>query len=72
MVYRDRFSEVEKGHVKPFKEARDMCERCFRYEQEILSKGYIDDKMSVKQTIEYINDHVFDKVEKSITTNKYN
>ena len=71
MVYRDRFSEVEQGHVKPFKEARDMCERCFRYEQEILSKGYIDDKMSVKQTIEYINDHVFDKVEKSITTNKY-
>ena len=54
MVYRDRFNEVESGHIKPFKEARDMCERCFKYEQEILMNGYIDDKLDDKKTIEYM------------------
>ena len=71
MVYRDRFSEVEQGHIKPFKEARDMCERCFKFEQELLKNGYIEEKMSERKTIEYINQQMYEKVENAYVKNKY-
>ena len=36
MIFRDRYDDIQEDHVKPFKEARDMCEKCFRFEQELL------------------------------------
>ena len=66
MVFRDKFNEIESGHIKPFREAREMCERCFKFEQEILMNGYIDDKLDDKKTINYVDNYVYNKIENKL------
>jgi len=63
MVFRDRYDDVKEDHIKPFKEARDMCEKCFRFEQELLMKGYVDYDMNIEDSMKYLETKVYDRVE---------
>ena len=69
MIFRDRYNDIQEDHVKPFKEARDMCEKCFKFEQELLLNGYVENNMKIEDSLEYLETEVYDKVE-DIVDNK--